>query len=56
LPDTRYARYGCSEKGLVLLTDSREKIETRRSGSLVSVQITGTEPHDKKSGAIVVSG
>jgi ribosomal protein RSM22 (predicted rRNA methylase) len=55
LPDSRHARYGCSEKGLVLLTGNREKIAARRSGSLVSVRITGTKPHDKKSGAIVVS-
>jgi hypothetical protein len=53
LPDTRYARYGCSEKGLVLLAGSREEINPRHSGSTVSIPLTGTEPRDKKSGALI---
>jgi hypothetical protein len=54
LPDMHHARYGCSDKGLVLLTGSREEIESRPSGSLVTVPLTGDEPRDKKSGALIV--
>jgi hypothetical protein len=53
LPDLRYARYGCSEKGLVLLAGTREEINPRQSGSTVFVPLTGTEPRDKKSGALI---
>jgi hypothetical protein len=54
LPDNRFARYGCSEKGLVLLTGSREETNNRRSGTLVSVPVSGSEGRDKKSGALVL--
>jgi hypothetical protein len=55
LPDMRYARYGCSEKGLVLLVGSREEVNARQSGDTITVTIpvTGTEPRDKKSGALI---
>ncbi|MDR0637355.1 MAG: rRNA methyltransferase [Spirochaetaceae bacterium] len=54
LPDTRYARYGCSEKGLVLLAGNRAEIELLRSGAVISARISGAEPRDKKSGALVL--
>ncbi|MDR1229820.1 MAG: small ribosomal subunit Rsm22 family protein [Spirochaetaceae bacterium] len=53
LPDMRYARYGCCEKGLVLLAGTREETGPRQSGSTVLVPLTGTEPRDKKSGALI---
>jgi hypothetical protein len=54
VPDMRYARYGCSEKGLVLLVGSREETGSRQSGSTVFVPLAGTESRDKKSGALIV--
>ncbi|MDR1469134.1 MAG: small ribosomal subunit Rsm22 family protein [Spirochaetaceae bacterium] len=54
LPDTRYGCYGCSEKGLVLLAGSRTGIEHLRSGTVISARVSGTEPRDKKSGALVL--
>jgi hypothetical protein len=54
LPDARFARYGCSEKGLVLLAGSRANIGNLHSGAVISVRIYGAEPRDKKSGAIVL--
>jgi hypothetical protein len=57
LPDMRYARYGCSEKGLVLLVGSREEVNARPCGGTVTVSFdnnsNGSEPRDKKSGALI---
>ena len=54
LPDTRHARYGCSDKGLVLLAGNRTKIAMLRSGAVISARVSGAEPRDKKSGAFVL--
>jgi ribosomal protein RSM22 (predicted rRNA methylase) len=54
LPGTRYARYGCSEKGLVLLAGSRTDVDPLQSGAVISARVSGTEPRDKKSGALVL--
>jgi hypothetical protein len=54
LPDGRYARYGCSEKGSVLLAGSRTDIDSLPSGAVISARISGTEGRDKKSGALVL--
>jgi hypothetical protein len=50
----RYGRYGCSEKGLVLPSGSRDEIERLPSGAIASVRLLGTEPRDKKSGALIL--
>ncbi|QQO10542.1 small ribosomal subunit Rsm22 family protein [Breznakiella homolactica] len=49
----RFGRYGCSRKGLVLVTGSRGRIEDLPSGSCADVVCTGREPRDSKSGALV---
>jgi hypothetical protein len=47
-----WGRYGCSERGLVLLTGSRESVEASHSGALEEIAFNGTI--DAKSGALVV--
>jgi hypothetical protein len=55
LPDGGCGRYGCAEKGLVLLTGSRSRIESQPSGSTIFAPVTGKEPVDRKSGAIILT-
>jgi hypothetical protein len=50
-----FGRYGCCEKGLVLLSGNRNSIEKYVSGSLFECTFSGGEKHDAKSGALVIS-
>jgi hypothetical protein len=55
VPPGRYGRYGCSNKGLILVTGSRQSVEKLSSGALVSLALKGKEKLDSKSGAIVAA-
>jgi len=50
--NTRYGRYGCCERGLVLVTGSRESIEASPSGALEELPVLA-DVRDKKSGALI---
>jgi ribosomal protein RSM22 (predicted rRNA methylase) len=54
LPDHTYARYGCNERGLVLLKGSRSALDRQSSGSVIHGNTAGGESRDKKSGALIV--
>jgi ribosomal protein RSM22 (predicted rRNA methylase) len=49
LPNNFYGRYGCSAKGLILVTGEKNRIEKAVSGSLVLDSAAGQ--YDEKSGA-----
>ncbi|GBU29525.1 hypothetical protein R84B8_03097 [Treponema sp. R8-4-B8] len=51
LPYNRFGRYACCERGLVLVTGERDRIENAVSGSIVKLAVTGQ--HDEKSGAMI---
>ena len=51
LPNNRFGRYCCSDKGLSLLVDEKKIIEKNNSGSLVNAVIN--EEKDSKSGALI---
>jgi hypothetical protein len=55
VPPGRYGRYGCSGKGLILATGSRERVEKLPSGVLISLALKGKEKLDPKSGAIAAA-
>ncbi|GHV67959.1 hypothetical protein AGMMS49928_06210 [Spirochaetia bacterium] len=47
------ARYGCSEKGLILVTGTREKVEAAESGALIQTRLGPDSKRDQKSGALI---
>jgi hypothetical protein len=49
-----FGRYGCCEKGLVLIRGSGEQIAGYESGALAEFAVQGTEGRDPKSGALVI--
>jgi hypothetical protein len=49
-----YGRYGCSERGLVLVTGERRAVEACLSGALFQLPPARPERRDPKSGALVV--
>jgi ribosomal protein RSM22 (predicted rRNA methylase) len=51
LPYNRFGRYACCERGLVLVTGEKERIENAASGSVVHISATGQ--YDNKSGAMI---
>jgi len=51
LPYNRFGRYACCERGLVLVTGEKDRIENTASGSLVKIAATGQ--YDEKSGAMI---
>jgi len=51
LPYDRFGRYGCCERGLILITGEKDRIENAVSGSIVQLAATGQ--YDKKSGAMI---
>jgi len=51
LPYNRFGRYACCERGLVLVTGEKERIEDAVSGSIVRLAMTGK--YDEKSGAMI---
>jgi hypothetical protein len=53
LPNNRFGRYCCSEKGLVLLTGEKSGIEKISSGSLVTPLFPADKQRDAKSGALI---
>ena len=48
---TLYGRYGCSDRGLVLVRGARAELEAMESGTLAELRIT--EKRDPKSGALI---
>ncbi|MDR0487256.1 MAG: small ribosomal subunit Rsm22 family protein, partial [Treponema sp.] len=53
LPYGRFGRYGCSERGLVLLSGKKNQIEKTVSGALVVPSFAAGGQRDKKSGALL---
>jgi ribosomal protein RSM22 (predicted rRNA methylase) len=53
LPGGRFARYGCCEKGLVLITGDKKRIENTASLDTVTAKTLSGE-RDKKSGAYIM--
>jgi ribosomal protein RSM22 (predicted rRNA methylase) len=53
LPNNRFGRYCCSERGLVLLTGEKSAIEKIISGSMVTPVFAADKQRDAKSGAII---
>jgi len=51
LPYNRFGRYACCERGLILVTGEKERIENTASGSVVHIAATGQ--YDEKSGAMI---
>jgi hypothetical protein len=49
LPPDRYGRYGCSEKGLILVTGGKGDMEKQESGTLLTLKLS--RRRDPKSGA-----
>ncbi|WP_010257751.1 small ribosomal subunit Rsm22 family protein [Treponema primitia] len=54
LTGTLYGRYGCSARGLVLVSGKRGGVETLESGTQVTLTATTPEKRDGKSGALVL--
>ena len=48
-----WGRYGCGERGLVLVTGNRESLESSPSGALEELTLTGKI--DEKSGALIAA-
>jgi hypothetical protein len=55
-PAAAFGRYGCCEKGLVLIRGGGEQIAGYESGALAEFVFSGTERRDPKSGALVIDG
>jgi hypothetical protein len=54
LGDARsFGRYGCSARGLVLVSGKRENVEGLESGTLKTFTVKTPEQRDRKSGALV---
>jgi hypothetical protein len=53
LPNNKYGRYCCHERGLVLLTGDKNAIDKTVSGSLVTPVFTADKQRDAKSGALI---
>jgi hypothetical protein len=52
LPQNRYGRYGCSERGLVLVSGEKTIVDRSVSGTLCPVVLRVRESRDQKSGAL----
>jgi hypothetical protein len=55
LPDYCFGRYGCSGKGLILISGSKAVPDENESGALLDLKFTGKEGRDQKSGALVIN-
>jgi hypothetical protein len=53
-PGAVFGRYGCSERGLILVRGGRELVEDYEPGMLAELVFQGTERRDTKSGALVL--
>jgi hypothetical protein len=49
-----WGRYGCSSRGLVLVSGKKQETEGLESGALLSLAVRGPERRDGKSGALVL--
>jgi hypothetical protein len=49
-----YSRYGCSARGLILVTGEKRAIETLASGNLLELTPTVPETRDPKTGGIIL--
>jgi hypothetical protein len=54
--DGAWGRYGCSAKGLVLITGTREETEAAESGALLHLTPPPREQRDPKTGALLLTG
>jgi ribosomal protein RSM22 (predicted rRNA methylase) len=57
LPENKYGRYGCSEKGLILITGDKNRMENLDSLSYIPqnslIDFFTDKQYDKKSGALI---
>jgi len=57
LPENRYGRYGCSEKGLILITGDIYRMEELTSLTMIPqnnlIEFSSDNQYDKKSGALI---
>jgi hypothetical protein len=53
LPNNKFGRYGCSERGIVLLSGEKSGIEKIISGSMVTPVFPEDKKRDVKSGALI---
>jgi len=53
LPNSRFGRYGCCSRGLILLTGEKIRIEKIASGSLITPVFPAGDKRDEKSGALL---
>jgi len=58
LPENRFGRYACSERGLILITGERDRIEDLNSFSFIPqnnlIEFSADKQYDKKSGAQIM--
>ncbi|AEF80842.1 small ribosomal subunit Rsm22 family protein [Leadbettera azotonutricia] len=55
LPNYRYGRYGCSVKGLTLVSGAKASLDKNESGALLDAKLSGKEGRDEKSGALAIN-
>ena len=56
LPENRFGRYGCCERGLVLVTGGRSRMDKISSFSVTTAVSLENEQRDAKSGALILKG
>jgi len=56
LPENRFGRYGCCERGLILVTGDRSRMDEIGSFSITTAISSDNEQRDAKSGAIILKG
>jgi len=49
-----WGRYGCSEKGMILVTGSRTQLDSACSGTLIELSQPVNEQQDLKTGALII--
>jgi hypothetical protein len=54
LPNNKFGRYACCERGLVLLSGEKKQIEETASGTIVNGSFPVKIPRDAKSGALIL--
>jgi len=53
LPENNFGCYGCSDKGLLLIKENKNRINTIKNGNLTASFINKNNQRDEKSGALI---